>query len=222
MRLLLKVWVCDGGAFRGLDRACRAQRAPLIPCLTPPPGRGPGTGRIDMPGSDLDDVCGIQDAVHTANFFLRLHADDACKWAGQQAPGADEILREKRDLLLKLIPSIDIRAGGSCGLGLVVALLRVYLGCRIKPRVVIIGGVSLSGEVRGVQGLVPKVKAAVAFGANLVVAPKENELEAKSSLSAAMLKKVVFIEKVTQVFPLTIEGRTEAVVGERRDPNGLF
>ena len=108
-----------------------------------------------------------------------------------------------------------IRIGGSCGVAFVLALLVLYVGCKLVPKVVILGGIGLTGEVIEVGGLIEKLWAAWAYGADLTLVPKGNEKEVKEALqkryiTAALYQRVRFVERVTEVFTYSVQGATRA------------
>ena len=209
-------------------QAAFASRKPHVPCttrdsigaggsasLTPTlvvvlsrTGEGKGAGQILLAGAKREDVAGIQAAAAAALVMLRHRAIQACSWGGKPRQGLHHSLRSKRDVFLKLMPSLEVRTGRSCGVPMVLALLRLYLGCRLKPKVVTMGPISLSGKVGPISGLQAKVEAAVKFGAELVVVPQHQEEEARNLFDDDTLDKMRFVSDITEVFELSVEGMT--------------
>ena len=87
---------------------------------------------------------------------------------------------------------VNVAGGGrvlepAADLAIVVAAASSYLERPIAGDVVVLGEVGLTGEVRGVTGLEPRLRAAAQLGFRAAVVPKRSAAEAKS-------------------FPLTVKG----------------
>ena len=149
----------------------------------------------------------MDDSVTMALQFIRLRANELCLWL--KTPGMQPFLRDRsRDVIIRMIPLEFLRQGASCSVAILLALLRIYLGCRIKPKVAVTGVVTLSGKILGVGEIVAKVRKALEYGAELVVVPKcETEKVKKGILEVEVSNKVRFVDNVVDFLHYTIEGK---------------
>ena len=115
---------------------------------------------------------------------------------------------QARDIYIHLLPTECLRQGCSAGAAIFLALLKLLLGCRIKPNVVVTGMISLSGYMVAVGGIETKVEDAVKYGADIVVIPTANRQDiAKSSLSPETKAKIRYAVSVVDLLAMTVEGK---------------
>jgi Lon-like ATP-dependent protease len=67
--------------------------------------------------------------------------------------------------------------GPSAGLAIAISILSAITGRAVKPGIAMTGEVTVSGRVRAVGGIKPKVEAARRAGASLVIIPADNLAE---------------------------------------------
>ena len=164
-----------------------------------------GSGEIILEGAD-EDYYSITDSAYTALNFIRLRARELCLW--MKTPGLQPLLRDpSRDIMICMMPVNVRRDGASVGVGILLALMKLYMGCIIKPNTAMTGSVSLTGDVLGISGVVAKIRGALEYGAVRVMVPSDNAAEAKGSLKAKELEKVIFVSNVLEVFHHAIEGK---------------
>lgn len=89
------------------------------------------------------------------------------------------------------------------------ALLRAYTGCRLKPRVVCTGVITLSGMVVAVGDIVAKVKGVLKKkGIDLVLVPTQNEGELALHITSEEDKKrVKYVGNFVELLQHAVEGK---------------
>ena len=112
-----------------------------------------------------------------------------------------------RDIIIRMIPLQLLRHGASCGAAILLALLKLFFGCVIKPNIAITGVVGLIGYVLPVAKFVAKARAALEYGAVLVVIPSANEQEARNKLTPQELSQVRFISHVVELLAYAVDGK---------------
>ena len=166
---------------------------------------GPGSGEVHVIGADPDNYAIIDSAFVAAN-LLRIHAKELCSWL--QKPGIQAVLRDRScNVRVHMIPIQFLRSGGSCGAAIFLSLLKLYLGCQVKPNTAVTGTVSLTGHILQVGGVIPKIRAAISYGAERVIIPSRCSEEAKQKLTPVELDKVWFARDVVDVMEHALEGK---------------
>ena len=156
-------------------------------------------------GADEQDYA-FRDSTEIALDFIRLRATELCTWLG--TPGMQPALRDQsRDVTVRMLPTPFLRRQPSCGAAILLSLLKLHLGCRIKDKVATTGIITLTGYVMKIGGVIVKVRAALKHGAEIVIVPGANYQEAKEHLTADELSKVRSAVHVVQLLEHAIEGK---------------
>lgn len=122
----------------------------------------PGTGQVKF--FNLRDDYVTIDSARTVSAFLRARFTEICgalrAWKKNADPTVDRCahLFFDRDLEVSCEPSHVMRKGPSAGITLFLALLRQYLGVRVKEKLAATGAMTLSEEIGMVGDIEVKVR----------------------------------------------------------------
>ena len=166
----------------------------------------PGNGQLIVFGCEIDDNS-TMDGVTTALALLRLRCRELCRWL-KQSDKLDDIRSRSKDIAVFMIPHLLLRSGSSASVAVLLALLRLFVGCRLKENVAVTGCLSLNGKVLGVGCTVDKIKAALDYmkdGAGVVLVPRQNE-EVILEHFRTQTAKVIFVDTIVDVLEHAVEG----------------
>src|SRR6201995_1280587 len=104
--------------------------------------------------------------------------------------GIDPDFFRKQDVHIHVPSGAVPKDGPSAGVAMVTALVSLLTGRAIKPRVAMMGEISLSGIVLPVGGIKEKVLGAKRAGIKEVILPSENESNVKEDLPEEMLEGI--------------------------------
>ena len=149
-----------------------------------------GSGNLLLTGK-LGEV--MQESARIALSFIRSNA-------GKFGLGNDFTISDK-DIHIHFPAGATPKDGPSAGIAITSALLSLFLGKAIDPKIAMTGEISLTGEVLPIGGLKEKLLAAKRNGVNKVLIPEQNkalyesiEDEIKSGI------EVVFVREYNDVF----------------------
>ena len=170
-----------------------------------PEGAGIGKGKAVLLGADEGDFA-TKDGADTAIDFIRLRARELCSWLNK--PGMESVLLDQsRDVIIRMIPLEFLREGSSSSTAILLAMLTLYLGCRIKPKVAVTCILCTTGYILGVGSVVVKIRAALAYGASVVVVPAANRSEVEEALTSKQRAKVRFAFDAVGLLQHAVEGK---------------
>ena len=164
---------------------------------------GPGSGQITVIGARDDDF-DSNDGIVTPLAFLRLRARELCRWL--KVSGKRKGIRSRsKDIMVSMVPQGILREGSSGSVAILLALLRLFLDCKLKARVAVTGSLSLNGQIYRVESIVDKVRAALDYDAAVILVPRENEDEVREHFRCKPAS-VVFVDTMVDVLRHAMEG----------------
>lgn len=147
----------------------------------------------------------MQSAALIALSLMRLRAAELSAWFHVTGKMSN-IRKQDEDVQITLFPMWIERNGESCSLPILLALIRLFFGAKLKPKVAATGTVNLKGEIGKVLNIVAKVKAAVIAGAEIILVPLENQGDLDEE-SFEGTDRVKYVGKVTDAFEKAVEGK---------------
>jgi len=156
-------------------------------------------------GINVDDY-GHDDSMKTALGSIRLWAEELCRRFRKHSSTRTTIRSHSGDIIIRHLPQGVIRNGPSAGVSVFLALLRLSFKVGIKRRIAATGAITLRGEVWGVGGMAARVRAALKYGAKLVIVPGTNKIEAEKELTTGELQNVAFVDHIIQLMSLAVIG----------------
>ncbi|KAK8191662.1 Lon protease C-terminal proteolytic domain-containing protein [Phyllosticta capitalensis] len=131
----------------------------------------PGTGRVQLTGK-LGDV--LKESVEVALTWVKAHAYDL----GLTADPTEDIMKA-RSIHVHCPAGAIPKDGPSAGLAHTIALISLFAGKAVPPRLAMTGEVSLRGRVLPVGGIKEKLIGALRAGVEVVLLPEGNRKDAK-------------------------------------------
>jgi len=163
----------------------------------------------------VGEAAGVKYLAKSVDFaldFLKFRANELCRewfaWNGNQ----DSLRFRSRDINGAVQPAFHLTTGLSCGVAVLLAMLKLTMGCRLKPKVAATGSITLSGYIVPVGGTVAKVKAALEFGANTIIVPYYNKDILQNHLTAEQFNRISLVKDVIDVLEAAIEGNLECMM----------
>ncbi len=152
-----------------------------------------GKGSLLLTGQ-LGDV--MKESAQAALSFVKARAASL---------GIDEDFMVDTDIHLHIPAGAIPKDGPSAGLAMLVALVSLLTGRKVRPDVAMSGEITLRGAVLPVGGVKEKVLAAHRAGIKRVVLPERNKKDMVDVPEQARRElEVVFIKRMEEVFPLVL------------------
>ncbi len=156
-----------------------------------------------MPGSKALIVTGqlgdvMKESVTAALSYIRSHADEL---------GIGSEVFEKSEVHVHVPAGAVPKDGPSAGVTMLTALVSLFTGKRVKPRLAMTGEVTLSGQVLPVGGIKEKALAAHRAGVETLIMPDDNEKDFLEDVPEEIRQKlkVHFVKRADQVLKLALE-----------------
>ncbi|KAL0260660.1 hypothetical protein SLS55_004350 [Diplodia seriata] len=150
----------------------------------------PGTGRVQLTGK-LGDV--LKESVEVALTWVKAHAYEL----GLSASPDMDIMKE-RSIHVHCPSGAIPKDGPSAGLAHTIALISLFSGKPVSPRLAMTGEVSLRGRVLPVGGIKEKLIGALRAGVEVVLLPEANRKDAKDLPDE--VKNGIRIEHVSHIW----------------------
>ncbi|KAF2143617.1 uncharacterized protein K452DRAFT_307013 [Aplosporella prunicola CBS 121167] len=131
----------------------------------------PGTGRVQLTGK-LGDV--LKESVEVALTWVKAHAFEL----GLTGDPREDIMKA-RSIHVHCPSGAIPKDGPSAGLAHTIALISLFAGKPVPPRLAMTGEVSLRGRVLPVGGIKEKLIGALRAGVEMVLLPEANRKDAK-------------------------------------------
>ncbi|KAL1633785.1 hypothetical protein SLS56_002664 [Neofusicoccum ribis] len=131
----------------------------------------PGTGRVQLTGK-LGDV--LKESVEVALTWVKAHAFELSLTANPN----EDIMKE-RSIHVHCPSGAIPKDGPSAGLAHTIALISLFTGKEVSPRLAMTGEISLRGRVLPVGGIKEKLIGALRAGVEVVLLPEGNRKDAK-------------------------------------------
>lgn len=131
----------------------------------------PGTGRVQLTGK-LGDV--LKESVEVALTWVKAHAFELSLTANPN----EDIMKE-RSIHVHCPSGAIPKDGPSAGLAHTIALISLFTGKEVPPRLAMTGEISLRGRVLPVGGIKEKLIGALRAGVEVVLLPETNRKDAK-------------------------------------------
>ncbi|MCM1285201.1 MAG: endopeptidase La [Acetobacter sp.] len=155
-----------------------------------------GTGKIELTGN-LGDV--MKESAKTAVSFVRSRC---CTF------GIDSDFYKKKDIHIHTPEAAISKDGPSAGLAFTTALVSELTGVPIKSNVAMTGEITLKGKALAIGGLKEKSMAAYKAGCNIVIIPKDNEIDL-TEISEEVKTSVEFISvsSFDEILDIAFDGK---------------
>lgn len=131
----------------------------------------PGTGRVQLTGK-LGDV--LKESVEVALTWVKAHSYDL-----GLTDTANEDIMKNRSIHVHCPSGAIPKDGPSAGLAHTIALISLFSGKPVNPRIAMTGEVSLRGRVTPVGGIKEKLIGALRAGVGTVLLPRGNRKDIK-------------------------------------------
>jgi ATP-dependent Lon protease len=145
----------------------------------------------------------MQESARIALSWVRGHAERL---------GIDPQVFAKSDLHIHVPAGAVPKDGPSAGLVMVVALVSLFRGEPVRPRVAMSGEITLSGQVLDIGGVKEKVLAAKRSGVQEIVLPEGNRDRVLEDIAPHLRAGLEFH------FVRTIEAAVERAFATRQEP----
>jgi len=155
----------------------------------------PGAKGLIVTGQ-LGDV--MKESVTAALSYIRSHADEL---------NVESEVFEKTEIHVHVPAGAVPKDGPSAGITMLTALVSLFTGKRVKPRLAMTGEVTLSGQVLPVGGIKEKTLAAHRAGVETLIMPSDNEKDYLEDVPEEIRKKlkVHFVKRADQVLRIALE-----------------
>jgi ATP-dependent Lon protease len=166
----------------------------------------PGKGNLILTGH-LGDV--MKESARAALSWVRTHVEEF-----NLNPDF-----EKLDVHLHVPAGAVSKDGPSAGVAMIVALVSLFTGRRVRGDVAMTGEITLRGSVLAVGGIKEKVLAAHRAGIKRVVLPDRNRkdmVDIPESVRKDM--ELVFVKRIQEALELTLESVPVVVAGPNSSP----
>jgi len=166
----------------------------------------PGKGNLILTGH-LGDV--MKESARAALSWVRTHVEEF-----NHNPDF-----EKLDVHLHVPAGAVSKDGPSAGVAMIVALVSLFTGRRVRGDVAMTGEITLRGSVLAVGGIKEKVLAAHRAGIKRVVLPDRNRkdmVDIPESVRKDM--ELVFVKRIQEALELTLESVQVVVAGPDSGP----
>jgi ATP-dependent Lon protease len=154
----------------------------------------------------LGDV--MKESAQAALSYVRAHAEEF---------GAAKDFYEKHDIHIHVPAGAIPKDGPSAGITMTTALMSLFAGRPVRPRLAMTGEVTLSGKVLPIGGVKEKVLGARRAGIQTIILPERNrkdyEEEVPEEVRGAMTFH--FVKDVREVLDIALTRE-----GEKAHPNG--
>jgi len=161
--------------------------------------RMPGSKGLIVTGQ-LGDV--MKESVTAAMSYVRSHASQL---------EIDPETFEKSEVHVHVPAGAVPKDGPSAGITMLTALVSLFTGRKVKPRLAMTGEVTLSGQVLPVGGIKEKVLAAHRAGVQTLIMPTDNEKDIDEDIPPEIRDELTmhFVKRANQVLNLALEKAPE-------------
>jgi len=167
--------------------------------------RMPGTGRLALTGS-LGEV--MKESAQAGLSHLRSQA---------RSLGLGGVTFAKEDLHIHVPAGATPKDGPSAGLTIVMALVSLFTGRRVRSDLAMTGEISLRGRVLPVGGVKEKALAAARAGLRGLILPEQNRKDwAEVPPEVRRRLRVSFVRTISQAVPLALRREVPARARRRR------
>ncbi|MDD5697349.1 MAG: endopeptidase La [Victivallaceae bacterium] len=155
----------------------------------------PGKGGLKLTGS-LGNV--MKESAEAAFSFVRSHGESL---------KISQTVFDKNDFHIHIPDGATPKDGPSAGITMIVSLVSLLTGRRVKPRLAMTGEITLRGKVTAVGGIKEKVIAALRSGINTIIMPFENEKDLEDIPGKVKDKlRFHFVRNAGEAFKLVFTG----------------
>lgn len=138
--------------------------------------------------------------------LLRLRARELCGWFGVKDK-IDALRHQDKGVLITLFPESRSRCGGSGALPMLLAMIRLFFGVELQPKLAATGVLTLLGGINKVSNIVGKIKAAVKVGAEIILVPKDNKEDVEAVDEFEGKERIEYVECVVQAFEVAVKDK---------------
>ncbi len=157
-----------------------------------------GSGKLELTGN-LGDV--MKESVHAAMSYIRANA---------QKLGVAMDFYKTKDIHVHFPAGAIPKDGPSAGVTVCTAIVSALTGVSVRREVAMTGEISLRGRVLPIGGLKEKTMAALRYGINTVIIPKDNERDLEE-IDQTVRKSLNFVlaQSMDQVLEAALNRITE-------------
>ncbi|MCH7859875.1 MAG: endopeptidase La [Candidatus Marinimicrobia bacterium] len=156
--------------------------------------RMPGRGQLHLTGQ-LGDV--MKESVRAAWSYVRAHAEDL---------GIDPNFYKAWDAHVHVPAGAIPKDGPSAGVGMLIAIVSLLTGRRVKEGIAMTGEITLRGRVLPIGGVKEKLTAAHRAGLKQVILPFENKRDMEDVPEKVKKDlKITFVKRMNQILDIALE-----------------